>query len=304
MSWKNARAMQEAMAAATPKKLRAYEWCRLRNDFLDLPLWRVVARRSKSSLSQVQVVVLRLEALANKSLPRGSIADMSIDEFAAALDLRPDIVARIRAALEEPGIGWIDQDHVVDFCVRNPDDDDPTMRKKNAERQARFRAKRKVQTDLDIGTLGQPPPLIHSNVTSRRDSVTVTPRSDQIKNFDGDAFSCTGDIVAGSSQGLPKDEEIVDFGKAELWLRTEGWKLVTERMRVLRSKAEQLIARWHAELDRDVVTLVRIMRAAITANVVADQFEQLVQDQIDRHRVDGQRSLAFGPRPVSNRGSA
>jgi hypothetical protein len=83
---------------------RRYEWCWLRNDFRGQPLWTAVAQATGLHVNHVRCVVLRLECLANKSIPRGSVADMSIVEFAAALALDAADVARVRTCLEDPAI--------------------------------------------------------------------------------------------------------------------------------------------------------------------------------------------------------
>jgi hypothetical protein len=192
MSGENAHNMKEAMAAAArSRKLKAYEWCRLRNDFTDMPIWRAVAQKTGVHLASVLAIVMRLEALANRSIPRGSVADMSIPEFAAALDLRPAVVARVRSALEEPDIAWLDQDHVVDFHQRNPDHEDATA----AERQRRRRAKLKSEREQALmrpPPSGFPKPVTRDAVTVTRDIVTVTTRSDQ-------------NLESGSASVLPSE---------------------------------------------------------------------------------------------------
>src|SRR5262245_53103220 len=113
-----------AEAEAKNARHRKFTWCRLRNDFIDMPLWRVVAARTNMPLYQVQAFVTRLESFANAAIPRGFVGEFNPDEFGAALGMSGDEAARIYSALEDEGIGWIFQDHVQTFWERNPDKED------------------------------------------------------------------------------------------------------------------------------------------------------------------------------------
>jgi hypothetical protein len=280
MSRDNAHNMRAALAAAQRQKHRRYEWTRLRNDFADMPIWRAIARKTGLHLSYVIAVVVRLEALANRSTPRGSVAEMSIPEFAASLDLRPTVVARIRAALEEPDIAWIDQDYVVDFHERNPDHEDTTA----AERQRRRRAKLKQEREramLRPPATGDPPQderVTRDTVTVTRDIVTVTPRADQT-------------IHSGGSDATEPDatcsdaDEAVSREDAEHWLATEGCQVITERMRIPPLQARTAIARWRRQLGEDPFALAAIIRAAAATTLVSAQFHVLISDQINRRRL-------------------
>ncbi len=278
MSWRNADNMKEAMAAAKPHKLREYRWCRLRNDFADNPLWRAVAKKARVHLTVVLAIVVRLDALANRSSPRGSVADMSVAEFASALDLRPDVVTRVRIALEEPDIGWIDQDHVVDFFQRNPDQEDSGAK----ERMRRMRARRKEEMAAakEAAATRSYPPL--RNVT--RNTVTVTTRSDQILNT-GDAVNSENAPVLASELVVDSDvppSELEQVGEAELFLATDGKRIVVERMRIPLPLAETTMARWRRELGDDAVALATVIRSAMATALVTSQFHVLISDQIMR----------------------
>ena len=90
--------------AASPYRNGAlrFSWCKIPNEFPDHPLLRAAALKARVPVHQVVAVALRMECLANGSVPRGSVADFNVTEFAASLQLRPDAVARIRAAFEDP----------------------------------------------------------------------------------------------------------------------------------------------------------------------------------------------------------
>jgi hypothetical protein len=275
------------MAAAKRQKLRTYEWCRLRNEFVDMPIWRAVARKTGVHLTSVLAVVIRLEALANRSDPRGSVADMSIAEFAASLDLSPAVVARVRSALEEPDIAWIEQDHVVDFYRRNPDHEDTTA----AERQRRRRARLKQEREQ---ALTRPPPSTYPpsrDVT--RDSVTVAPRSDQIIKQDAASFAARKSVpenapvaVLGSSLTPIDPSVFADQARALQWLKGDAEALVTGRLGCLRSKACQQIERWGNTLCGDVPALARAIHASLSTAARGEAFRQLVTNQVARQAAE------------------
>ena len=267
-------------------KLRHYAWCRLSNDFPDLPIWRAVAQRARVPVHQVIAVVLRLECLANKSVPRGFIADMSVPEFAASLDCRPDVVARIRVALEEPDIAWIDQDYVVDFSRRNPDHDDPTA----AERQRRRRAKLKQERQR-FSAHAPPAETYPQSRDVTRDSVTVTPRSDQIikKERSGKQERSENEPPIGPepSDGVHRNiGESGDPGEIEIWLAFHGKRIVAERCKVLPGRAWLDIARWRKELGEDIAALAQMIADADHLGLERGRFTDRIRDQIIRYRYE------------------
>lgn len=135
-----------AAAAAADKRARhrKFHWCRQANDFIDMPLWRLVAQMLGMPLHQVQAFVLRLESLANRSLPRGYVGDFNAAEFGVALGMATEDSARIYAALESAEVGWILQQHLATFWERNPDLEDATA----AERKQRERSFKRAADEL------------------------------------------------------------------------------------------------------------------------------------------------------------
>lgn len=136
-------------AAAADKRARhrKFHWCRQANDFIDMPLWRLVAEMLHMPLHQVQAFALRLESLANRSQPRGYVGDFRPAEFGIALGMSKDDSARLYAAFEQEEIGWILQDHLATFYERNPDlEDEGANERKQRERS--FKAADRELADL------------------------------------------------------------------------------------------------------------------------------------------------------------
>lgn len=303
MTWRDQtwRGPPSRPAAPRPERAPHFPWCKIPNEFPDYPVLRAAALIAKVPVHQVVAIALRLECLANASVPRGSVADFSVTEFAASLQLRPDAVARVRAALEDPDISWIEQDFIVGFSVRNPESHDHTA----AERQRRLRAKRKAERETAsqnglASAAGQGgrsgadwTEPIHSHVTSRRDTVTGHAREEKTKNpldFDdarasGPVDNCA-DSGDGSAQGTCKGQEAESSEADEqqlslLWLETEGVRIVTEQLQENRTLAATKIARWRdQELGGDAAALADIVRGAEKAGYFGARFLNLIVDGI------------------------
>jgi hypothetical protein len=132
---------------------RTWTWCRLKNEFFDDPLWRVVAEATGLPLFQVQAFVGRLESLANKSTPRGFVGEFRPAEFGAATGMSAEHAARIFAALEHPDVAWLDQDHVASFYARNPDKEDETAAERDRRRKARKWIRRELERRAQSGAI-------------------------------------------------------------------------------------------------------------------------------------------------------
>ncbi len=139
---------QSGAGARRAARHRQFYWCRRPNGFCDLPIWGVVADRLEMPAYQVIAFVNRLEELGNAAANfggiRGHLGRFNPLEFARALGMGREDVERIYEALAEPDIGWIADDHIVDFYDRNPDREDET----NAERQRRFRLRKSILQQL------------------------------------------------------------------------------------------------------------------------------------------------------------
>jgi len=137
-----------ADAAAKAAKQREWHWCRRRNGFSDMPIWRRVAARLELPLFQVLALVNRLEELANEAgnrgFARGEVGHFSAEEFGHALGMAEADAARIFEELQHPAVGWVAYGVVSDFYERNRDKEDDTA----PLRQRRLRARRSVLTSL------------------------------------------------------------------------------------------------------------------------------------------------------------
>ncbi len=316
-------------AAADAEKLirhRKFHWCRLRNDFIDMPLWRSLATALELPLAQLQAFVTRLDTLANKSIPRGYVGDFDPAEFAAAHDVPAADCARMFAALEERG--WIEQERLTTFWERNPDKDDPT----SAERKERGRAfgaalrelARQAKEGLieaaertrreiaiyalrDQGRHGllswaeQRPKLVAlmhfstGHASHIVTGVTVPPRAEQ--NLVAQPVDNFGDVARGDAAGLSEEEKAIE---AAAWLQSSGVKIVTERMSIPATLAATKILRWqHQELGGDAQALRGIIEGVDRAGYVNVRFHAEVTDALARFPRQAQRQL---PLPVPLKG--
>lgn len=267
----------EAEKVAAKIRHRKFAWCRLHNGFIDMALWRVVAAELAMPLYQIQAFATRLDSLANAAIPRGYVGDFCAAEFGAALGMPAEEAARIFAALEEPAVGWIGQEHVITFWERNPDKEDSTA----AERQRKSRANAKGQK-LSTGHA-----VTGGHTVTACDKRDVTHRAEQ---------RSTGDLVDNFSEGGAVGQEGASDGQggrksSELWLGQQGFRLVVDRLKVYPTVADMRVERWRRDLDGDTAALAGILRAAEAARVIGSQFLRLVEDEIRRHR-----EAAKGPR--------
>jgi hypothetical protein len=286
--------------------LKRYSWSRLHTDLLDDFRWSLVAKRANAPLPLVEAVLIRLENHANRSRPRGHVGDFSAEGVAARWNVEADLIGRIFAELEAPDIGWIDQDQIVSFWDRNPDIVDDTA----ADRQQRARDRKKgmkqlaamarqgfiteqqrLERELALKDSREPKLLMAawaglSTDASRRDSVTVTTRAEQTINQDVVGREESG--LAGQAVGadfFPDDGvNIVGFGQAQLWLETEGLKLVTARLQSLATRSRLLIERWTAGVDGDLAALVPIILGAVGTSAIGEAFATVIENQIGRRR--------------------
>lgn len=302
-----AQQLAEAAAAAEKRvRHRKFEWCRLRNEFWDFPVWRQVAEMLHLPLHQVQAFGGRLDSFANAAIPRGYVGDFNAAQFGVTLGMSAEDAARIYAALEHADVGWIDQDHVVNFWARNPDDkQDTTAAARQQRKRDRAKAMKAIAAEFRRGEITELERVAQerwvmseqfSTVTDRhavthRDSVTVTPRADQ--RFEARPVDNFSDGVRGESAGSPKGDVAGAGGspQVEAWLRSEGLRIVIERMTMPRGLAETRLERWVRELQGNEAALAAIIEAADAANLGGSRFHVSVSEQIKRRLHD-----AEGPR--------
>jgi hypothetical protein len=327
-----------AAAAEKKLRMRRFSWRRKFNAgpymHADDKRLRLVARRVGAMLPVVEAFIDRLDDFANQNTPRGSVEGFSIEALAAHWSLpNEDVLARIYAELETPEIGWIDQDFIVDFWARNPDTEDAT----SAQRQARSRAFKKALTEIArqarLGFIDEVErrlretklyalkerarwglddwraelrdilQLSTEEVLSRCDTVTVTTRSDQTVSKTGNSVDNVAAAASSESPGLSEGQAgavaIDPQIKAELWLCTQGKRIVIERLDVNATLADTRLERWLRDVSGDHAALAEIIAAADKADYVAARFHNLIVDQIRRHisRVAGLQLPLMPPNP-------
>lgn len=331
-----------AERAAAKRRKRVWHWCRRGNGFSDMPKWRVVAERVGLPVYQVVAFVHRLEEFANEAgnrgLMRGEVTHFDAPEFAFALGMTIGDAEKIFAGLIESR--WVVDGLVADFYDRNKDEEDPTAAMRQRRRRARDSVREQLaalarqglvdhetRNDLErrLPSLATMPDEElfrlegdlqlclstgrgynrESRRDIRRDSVTVT--VEETKVYSGSAVDNSGDSDRGEADGLsteqaaPGDEVSTD---PELWLTTEGARIVVERMNVPTNRALTLIERWRRDLDEsDEASNAAVMndiiaRASGCSN--AAHFLVVVGDAVKRHAVTRTlgTSLPLAPVPL------
>jgi hypothetical protein len=282
--------------------LKRYAWSRLHADLPTSDLWNLVADMAGCSRERVEAFVWRLEIYASTNRPRGSVEGFNVKALAASWRCPADDLARIFAALEDVDVMWIEDDVIVTFWERNPDEEDPTGFLRSRKSRKRQKIKQKmlargagvadILDEFERQGVAYPQTRIDTRV-----AVSVTARPDQIKTATGDVDN-SGDGAAGEAEAatdkkaapngaLSTDAEALDAETldAETWLKTEGARLVTERLGVPTTRATTLIERWRRDLRDDAPAMVAIIAAADRATRTAAHFQVSIGDAIKRHIV-------------------
>jgi hypothetical protein len=148
--------MDAMMHSPVRPREKRYGWFRLYHDFTGHPNWRLVTVMTGLDIGNVEAVLLRLYKCASKARPRGTIADFSCNACAADLGVDPAKVVAVYRQLE--AMGYIDQEYLVHWDERQPDQEDPTAAKRQQRRRDRIRAERQESsrvtpvTDRDCHT--------------------------------------------------------------------------------------------------------------------------------------------------------
>jgi hypothetical protein len=144
--------------------------------------------------------------------------------------------------------------------------------------------------------------LSTGHAVTHRDIVTVTPEQSKketppptpVDNFGGEASRAAQDQQAeettGGGQG---NDPQAEQAEAELWLLSEGKKLLIDRMQIVPTLAETYLGRWQRDLN-DSVKLKNIITGADEAGYVGPRFHTLITDQVRRTRNVAPR-LPLGP---------
>lgn len=301
--------VDEATAAALKRaRHKKWIWCRRPNGFSDLVVWRTVAQRLQLPLHQVQAFGNRLEELANASQPRGYVGDFSAVEFATATGMTAEEAARIYHELEHPDVAWIDQEHVATFLPRNPDEDgaDNTWKERLDRSRGRKKALREIARQYRVGEISEvertameaavweryplrqvPRGTLPTAELTRRVTESDTARADH-NNSSTPAVDNSGAATrAAEEAGLaiePGGADALQIADAELWLEVEAVKIVTERMGVVRTRADTLVKRWRRDLDDDPVAIARVIASVADAPVplTAPRFHVAITEHLRR----------------------
>ncbi len=119
-------------------------------------------------------------------------------------------------------------------------------------------------------------------------------------NFgDGECVRAAGPSEDGASENALNPQEL-----AELWLATEGVRIVTERMVETPGLAATRVARWKDQaLAGDAATLAEIIRAVDALDYIGPRFHNLIVDKIRRapSQASPQQELKLPPVLASER---
>lgn len=296
--------------APPPKPtLKRYTWVRWHHELSYMPLWALVAQRAGVAQPIVEAFVQRLEVHASGGRPRGSIEDFNVAALAASWRIDDDALARVRAVLEEPDIGWIEQDFIVTFWERNPDEEDTTAKERQQRKRDRTKAMKELAHQARLGLISPQTRLERELVlmasrfpqqqmatwarlstederhgVTHRDSVTVTARADQIDTAKQGGL-CDVSAVPNHSG---------ESGDVEIWLAMEGTRIVAERMRTLPARAKLEMGRWRKELADDAATLAQLIHDADTMGLTGGKFSDRIRAEIMRLRFENRGpSLPF-----------
>ncbi len=315
-------------------RMRRFTYYRNRHARLDDHRLRLAAKLSGAPLYLVEAFVQRLDAFASGATPRGTIDGFSITSTALLWTVNEELLARVWVALEDPAVGWIDDGFVVDFWAENPDTEDPTSNERQ-DRSRKFRAALQQigqlarSGALDAGERTRRELAVHAlrdrarahavtwaewrtrlaalsspAALSQRDSVTVTARSDQhlfdgVTPVDNCGAAASGKAAGPSEAGIA--EGLSEQQQAELWLASEGARIVTEQLLENRNLAERKIAFWRdQELGGDAAALMAVIKGAAKYGMFGATFLNHVVVGVRQAKRDGaaQRELPMPPVPV------
>ena len=311
-----------AYAASQKKKAkREWHWCRRHNGFSDMPIWKLVARRSGTSLVAVLAFVNRLEELANgagniEGRERGSVETFDADEFALALDIATDEAARIFAALEDERVNWIAFDHLVTFYDRNKDREEDAESVRDRKRRSRTYKRIREQlgrlvrlgkatadqclavevtlkgiSDAELVSLQNE--LARAELStdgfrsqrSQSDSVTVTPEertnSEQMRSSAVDNPPSGDRGASGGPPTVEAAESEDPFQLATRWIDERGVALLVEALTIRTQLAQTHVERWRRDVQDDRA-LAAIMQAAEARGHLGARLHVVIAEGVQR----------------------
>ncbi len=313
---------QLSAALETAMRHRQWHWCRRPNGFSVMAKWKRVAARLGMPPFQVIAFVNWLEEVANGAETRGQVGDFSAADCAVDLGMAEEDAARIFVALEEPDVGWIADDYVADFNRRNPDREDETAGLRKRRQRARIAIRKALvglthtgtidgpmRTDIERRLMAMPDPELFATVAElqqlaaypqvTRETVTVTP--EQSIGLKPTPVDNLGDGASGESAGLSEGQaaeiETDPQAKAELWLNTEGRRIVVVRTLWKPTLAATRIERWWRDAGCDYAVLAEIIRRVGEGHAEGSRFEALVDDGVKRHAEQAANGPQLGLMP-------
>lgn len=116
----------------------ANSWLRLWHDMPNDPKWRTIARVSKQSIPAVLSVYVHLLVIASNATERGRTQNVCSEDLASALDLEPEQVDAIMAAMQGR---VLDGDMVSGWAKRQVEREDGSAERAKRWREAQKEAK-------------------------------------------------------------------------------------------------------------------------------------------------------------------
>lgn len=161
-----------------------------------------------------------------------------------------------------------------------------------------------------------------AHVVSGVTTVSLTPRSDQKFLNTGNSVDNRAAAAAGESPGLSEGDSSLGAraadqparaqqpnadpqAQAELWLNSEGRRIVVVRMLWKPTLAATRIERWWREAGCDYAVLAGIIRRVGDSRAEGARFEALVDDGVKRHAeqtANGPQLGLMPPNPSKGRG--
>ncbi len=276
-------------------KEKRYNWFRVYDTFPGHRKWRLIAKMTGVGLGNVEAIVMRIFACANKAKPRGSVVDFDVYECAADLDLEPEAVGRVYGALEERS--YIDNDYLTTWDDRQPDKKPDAT---NAERQQRWRDKKKEGRNGVTGVTRNANNALDTDKTHTAKQEAGIPHSEPVPLAQRKRSS---DVKAGNS--------VQGEGEARKWLfgtcsvdLSEGCRLVQARLGLHRAPAQRKIHDYFRAIGQDPVELYRIIVEAHRSAIDSQHFETAIDRCIREFVAERDRGPPLPMPPVVQRGGA
>lgn len=307
--------MRQIGAPPPRPRERRFDWLRLSSGFTRHPKWRVVARMSGVELADVVSIVTDMLCRANKAKPRGSLADFSVLECAAALDLPPDSVRAVDGVLRE--LGWIDDgnDFISTWYERQPDQEDSTA----AERMRRYRAKKRQERGVPEAERPEAKKQSASagavrmrRLRAERAANRLRTRADEacesvrtnaanvrpVRIEKASALQGLASVTRAHRNVTPRqDKTLSKTSSAEAAATTQELSMeqieisVAQAIGIRSLTAKVTVSKWLKGLDLE--TVAGIVASARAQNLLGQAFERVVNQRIDAARRERTAGLAL-----------